>query len=225
MSKVIVARDVVKYYRSGERELHILQGVNLGIAPGETVAVVGESGIGKTTLLNILGGLDKPTSGSVHLNDVNIFSLNDTKRTRLRNTEVGFVFQFHHLLAEFTALENVMIPLLLGRFSPVTAKKKAKSMLETVGLGERLTHRPNKLSGGERQRVALARALVTEPSVVLADEPTGNLDAITADKQHDLIFRLSEDMQQTFVIVTHNTDFASRCDRVLTLSDGVVEQV
>ncbi len=225
MSKVIAAESLTKYYKSGERELRILKGVDLEIASGETVAIVGESGIGKTTLLNLLGGLDKPTSGVVYLKDVNIFSLNDKDRTKLRNREVGFVFQFHHLLAEFSALENVMIPMLLGRVNPTEAKKQAVDILETVGLGERLHHRPNKLSGGERQRVAVARSLVTRPSVVLADEPTGNLDAKTAERLHTLIFKLSEEMKQTFIIVTHNTDFASRCDRMLTLSDGVIEQV
>jgi len=169
--------------------------------------------------------LDKPTSGSVYLNEVDIFSLNDTKRTRLRNKEVGFVFQFHHLLAEFTALENVMIPMLLSRVNPSAAKKKARSLLETVGLGERLTHRPGKLSGGERQRVAVARSLVTRPSVVLADEPTGNLDSKTAERLHELIFELSKTMEQTFIIITHNMDFASRCDRILTLSDGLIEHI
>lgn len=225
MSKVIAAENLTKYYKSGERELRILKGVDLEIASGETVAIVGESGIGKTTLLNLLGGLDRPTSGTVYFKDVNIFSLNDKDRTKLRNREVGFVFQFHHLLAEFSALENVMIPMLLGRVNPTEAKKKAVDILETVSLGERLHHRPNKLSGGERQRVAVARSLVTRPSVVLADEPTGNLDAKTAERLHALIFKLSGEMKQTFIIVTHNTDFASRCDRMLTLKDGVIEQV
>jgi lipoprotein-releasing system ATP-binding protein len=225
MSRVIATENLTKYYKSGERELRILKGVNLEIASGETVAIVGESGIGKTTLLNLLGGLDKPTSGAVYLKDVDLFSLNDKNRTKLRNREIGFVFQFHHLLAEFSALENVMIPMLLGRVHPTEAKKKAVDILETVGLSERLHHRPNKLSGGERQRVAVARSLVTRPSVVLADEPTGNLDAKTAERLHALIFKLSEEMKQTFIIVTHNIDFASRCDRMLTLKDGVIEQV
>ncbi|UCE26282.1 MAG: ABC transporter ATP-binding protein [Candidatus Coatesbacteria bacterium] len=224
-AKIITAKELHKYYPSGDRELKILTGVDLAVDAGETVAVTGESGAGKTTLLNLLGGLDKPTSGRVEIEGVDIFELGDAARTRVRNRKVGFVFQFHHLLPEFTALENVMLPLLVSRVSPGDAEKKARKYLDHVGLADRATHRPAKLSGGERQRAAVARALVAEPAAVLADEPSGNLDERTAERLHDLLFELNDQLGQTFVIVTHNRELAARCGRTLLLEHGVLEKV
>jgi len=225
MDKIITAQKLHKYYPSGDRELKILTGVDMAVDAGETVAVTGESGAGKTTLLNLLGGLDKPTSGRVEIEGVDIFELGDAARTRVRNRKVGLVFQFHHLLPEFTALENVMLPLLVSRVSPGDAEKKASTYLDHVGLAERVTHRPAKLSGGERQRAAVARALVAEPAAVLADEPSGNLDERTAERLHDLLFELNDRLGQTFVIVTHNRELAARCGRTLLLEHGVLNEL
>lgn len=225
MSDVVVVRGLHKYYQSGEQVLKILVGLDLTVAAGEVVAVVGESGAGKTTLLNVVGGLDRPTSGSVLLEGIDIFTLKDAARARLRNRRVGYIFQFHHLLPEFNALENVMLPLLIGNAPVDVAEKKARSYLAAVGLAGRENHRPARLSGGERQRVAVARALAPEPAVVLADEPSGNLDERTAEALHDLLFRLNVELGQTFVIVTHNRGLAARCRRTLELSSGVLRQV
>lgn len=224
-AKIITAQKLHKYYPSGDRELKILTGVDLAVDAGATVAVTGESGAGKTTLLNLLGGLDKPTSGRVEIEGVDIFELGDAARTRVRNRKVGLVFQFHHLLPEFTALENVMLPLLVSRVSPGDAEKKARKYLDHVGLADRATHRPAKLSGGERQRAAVARALVAEPAAVLADEPSGNLDERTAERLHDLLFELNDRLGQTFVIVTHNRELAARCGRTLLLEHGVLNEI
>lgn len=223
--KIIRAEGLHKYYPSGIGDLRILLGVELAVGAGETVAVTGESGAGKTTLLNLLGGLDRPTAGRVELEGVDIFQLSDAERTRVRNRKIGLVFQFHHLLPEFTALENVMLPLLVARVRPVEAEKRARKYLEHVGLADRATHRPAKLSGGERQRAAVARALVTEPAVVLGDEPSGNLDERTAELLHNLIFELNWRLGQTFVIVTHNRDLAARCGRTLLLEHGVLRVI
>ncbi len=222
MNNVVEARDLHKYYRSGDQTLKILVGLDLDVAAGEAVAVVGESGAGKTTLLNLLGGLDKPTDGRILVDETDIFGLTDARCARFRNRCVGYVFQFHHLLPEFTALENVMMPLLIGRVGAAEAERRARKYLEAVGVGERETHRPAKLSGGERQRVAVARALVGEPAVVLADEPSGNLDERTAESLHDLLFDLNARLGQTFVIVTHNRALARRCARTLLLEGGVL---
>ncbi|HUV85610.1 MAG TPA: ABC transporter ATP-binding protein [bacterium] len=222
MNNVVEARGLHKYYRNGDQTLKILVGLDLGVAAGETVAVVGESGAGKTTLLNLLGGLDKPTDGQVLVDGTDIFGLKDARRAHFRNRRVGYVFQFHHLLPEFTALENVMMPLLIGRVDAAEAERRARTYLEAVGARKRETHRPAKLSGGERQRVAVARALAAEPAVVLADEPSGNLDERTAESLHDLLFDLNARLGQTFVIVTHNRALARRCARTLSLEGGVL---
>ncbi len=225
MNDVIVARGLHKYYRSGDQTLKILVGLDLDVAAGETVAVVGESGAGKTTLLNLLGGLDKPTGGRVEVDGTDIFGLKDARRARFRNRRVGYVFQFHHLLPEFTALENAMMPLLIARADAAEAERRAHGYLEAVGVAGRESHRPAKLSGGERQRVAVARALAAEPAVVLADEPSGNLDEKTAESLHDLIFDLNARLGQTFVIVTHNRALARRCARTLLLEGGTLKSV
>jgi len=224
MSSVVVARGLHKYYRSGDQTLKILVGLDLDVAAGETVAVVGESGAGKTTLLNLLGGLDRPTDGRVLLEGTDIFKMKDGPRARFRNRRVGYVFQFHHLLPEFTALENVVLPLLIARMDTAEAERRARKYLDAVGVRKREGHRPAKLSGGERQRVAVARALSAEPAVVLADEPSGNLDERTADSLHDLLFELNGTLGQTFVVVTHNRGLASRCSRTLTLGGGALHE-
>jgi lipoprotein-releasing system ATP-binding protein len=222
MNNVIAARGLHKYYRSGDQTLKILLGLDLEVGRGETVAVAGESGAGKTTLLNLLGGLDKPTDGRVFVDGADIFALKDAARARFRNRRVGYVFQFHHLLPEFTALENVVVPLLIGRMGAREAELRARKYLEAVGVSRRESHRPAKLSGGERQRVAVARALAPEPAVILADEPSGNLDERTAESLHDLLFDLNAALGQTFVIVTHNRALATRCGRTLLLEGGVL---
>jgi lipoprotein-releasing system ATP-binding protein len=224
MSDVIVARGLHKYYDSGDQTLKILVGLDLDVAAGDAVAVVGESGAGKTTLLNLLGGLDKPTEGQVLVEGTEIFKMKDGPRARFRNRRVGYVFQFHHLLPEFTALENVVIPLLIARMDTAEAEGRARKYLEAVGVRDRESHRPAKLSGGERQRVAVARALAAEPAVVLADEPSGNLDERTAESLHDLLFKLNATLGQTFVIVTHNRGLAARCSRTLTLEGGALHE-
>jgi lipoprotein-releasing system ATP-binding protein len=224
MSDVIVARGLHKYYDSGDQTLKILVGLDLDVAAGDTVAVVGESGVGKTTLLNLLGGLDKPTEGQVLVEGTEIFKMKDGPRARFRNRRVGYVFQFHHLLPEFTALENVVIPLLIARMDTAEAEGRARKYLDAVGVRGRDHHRPAKLSGGERQRVAVARALAAEPAVVLADEPSGNLDERKAESLHDLLFELNAALGQTFVIVTHNRGLAGRCSRTLELEGGTLHE-
>ncbi len=224
MNDVIVARGLHKYYESGDQTLKILVGLDLDVAAGDTVAVVGESGAGKTTLLNLLGGLDKPTAGEVLVEGTEIFKMKDGPRARFRNRRVGYVFQFHHLLPEFNALENVLIPLLIARMETGEAETRARKYLAAVGVRDRESHRPAKLSGGERQRVAVARALAAEPAVILADEPSGNLDERTAESLHNLLFELNASLGQTFVIVTHNRALAGRCSRTLTLEGGALHE-
>jgi lipoprotein-releasing system ATP-binding protein len=224
MNDVIVARSLHKYYTSGDQTLKILVGLDLDVAPAETVAVVGESGVGKTTLLNLVGGLDRPTAGRVSVEGTDIFAMKDARRARFRNRRIGYVFQFHHLLPEFSAQENVMLPLLIARMDAAAALRRARKYLGAVGVRDRESHRPARLSGGERQRVAVARALATEPAVVLADEPSGNLDERTAEGLHDLLFELNGTLGQTFVIVTHNRALASRCARTLTLEGGTLRE-
>jgi lipoprotein-releasing system ATP-binding protein len=204
-------------YGDGEGEVVALNHVDLTLNVGETLAVVGASGAGKSTLLHILGGLDRPSSGTVSVDGRLLYAMSDTERTCLRNAVFGFVYQFHHLLPEFTAEENVAMPLLIRRESDSVAKSKARLMLEEVGLGHRLMHTPAMLSGGERQRVALARALVTRPRCVLADEPTGNLDRVTAAKVFDLLLDRVRASECGLVVVTHDPELAARCDRVLSL--------
>ena len=201
---------------------HILFGVTLDVEKGEIVSVVGASGAGKSTLLHIIGTLDKADSGEVIIGDQGVSQLNDNRLSEFRNRNIGFVFQFHHLLPEFTALENVCIPALIARESKGKAEQKAIRLLEQLNLADRLEHKPSELSGGEQQRVAVARALINTPSVVLADEPSGNLDSNSALELHELFFRLRDELQQTFVIVTHNRELADMADRKLLIRDGVI---
>jgi lipoprotein-releasing system ATP-binding protein len=205
---------------SGPEALHVLDGIDLDIQQGEMLAVVGASGVGKSTFLHILGGLDRPTSGRVLFGNVDVFSLEAGKLARFRNERVGFVFQFHHLLPEFSALENVMMPALIRRTGRAEAVKTASGILGEVGLAGRLHHRPGELSGGEQQRVAVARALMLKPDVVLADEPTGNLDTHTGEAVHDLLLSINRQKGTTFVIVTHNDKLAVRAHRVLRMAEG-----
>ena len=219
---VLACDNLHKTFYAGKRELAILQNVNLAIAPGEQVAIVGVSGAGKSTLLHLLGGLDSPTRGTVTVAGENIHSLSESKRCRLRNTQLGFIYQMHHLLPEFTVMENVMMPLLLR--GKLTAQHKAHTLalLEAVGLGHRLHHAMASLSGGERQRTAIARALVTAPACVLADEPTGNLDGATAQRVYETMRHLKGKQGTAFLIVTHDERLASQMDRVLTLEKGIL---
>lgn len=211
---------LVRHFREQGRVLEVLRGVDLEIAAGERLAVVGASGSGKTTLLQLLGGLDTPTRGWVELNGRNFSAMRPAERGSRRNRHVGFVYQFHHLLPEFSAVENVAMPLLIRRSDKSEALANARELLEQVGLGERLAHRPAKLSGGERQRVAVARALITRPSVVLADEPTGNLDPGSGEQVFELLLKLNRDTGTALVVVTHDLKRARRMDRVLALRDG-----
>ena len=221
---VLNCTDLHKHYQQGPQQLAVLQGVNLRVCAGDTLAIVGASGSGKSTLLNMLGGLDLPSSGSVSVAGQSFNTLNETQRGELRRDNLGFVYQFHHLLGEFTALENVAMPLLLGRESISEVSKKAKHLLERVGLGERLQHKPSELSGGERQRVAIARALVNQPKCVLMDEPTGNLDANTAADIQQLMAELNQNLATSFVIVTHDQALANRMAKVYQLTDGQLLQ-
>jgi lipoprotein-releasing system ATP-binding protein len=218
MDTIIEAKSMVKAYGA----LKVLKGVDLSVARGEVVSIVGASGAGKTTLLQIIGTLDKPDEGKLIINNNDVFSLGDKKLSAFRNKNIGFVFQFHHLLPEFTALENVCIPAFIAKTSKAEAEKKAKELLGFLGLSQRLDHKPAELSGGEQQRVAVARALINNPAVILADEPSGNLDSNTAKDLHNLFFTLRKEFNQTFVIVTHNEELANMADRKLVMRDGLM---
>jgi lipoprotein-releasing system ATP-binding protein len=217
---VLEAREVQKSFTQGPVTLQVLQGVMLAVAAGERIAIVGASGSGKTTLLQILGGLDRPTTGQVFVDGQDIHELREDARGMLRNRALGFVYQFHHLLPEFSALENVAMPLLVRRTRVTEAKDKASEILERVGLGRRLTHRPYQLSGGERQRAAVARALVTEPKIILADEPTGNLDGANAESVFELMLELNRERGTSLVVVTHDMRLAGRMERVYEIQGG-----
>lgn len=204
-------------------QLEVLKGIDLEIPPGKIYSIVGASGAGKTTLLQILGTLSKPDSGTIYFGDQNISSMKEKQLAAFRNREIGFVFQFHHLLPEFTAFENVCIPAFIARKPKDEAEKRAKELLAFLGLANRIEHKPAELSGGEKQRVAMARALVNSPSVVMADEPSGNLDSSNRDDLHELLFKLRDELGQTFIIVTHDDQFAERSDKILHIKDGVIE--
>jgi len=219
---VLAARDVHRRYRSGAQELHVLRGAELLLHAGEAVAIVGGSGSGKSTLLHLLGALDRPSSGRIELGGRDLAGLDDDTLAEIRNRRIGFVFQFHHLLREFSALENVMMPALIGGMRPSEAEARARDLLNAVGLSEREDHVSTELSGGEQQRVAVARALVNDPLVLLADEPSGNLDGATSRRLHDLLFRIREERGVAMVLVTHNPQLAGMADRILTLADGAL---
>lgn len=224
---LISARDITKTFVTGDKEsgkLCVLRGVTLDIHAGEIIAVVGASGAGKSTLLHILGTLDRPTSGEILVDGKNVFALDDEALARFRNRSIGFVFQFHHLLPEFSAVENVAMPALINGARLQDVRARAVALLDEVGVGGRAEARPSELSGGEQQRVAVARALINEPRVVLADEPSGNLDSANADLLHRLIWDLSRKKGQTFIVVTHNESLAGKADRVMRIADGVMHQ-
>ncbi|MCK4648735.1 ABC transporter ATP-binding protein [bacterium] len=234
MNDIIVARNLYKTYHQNSQAVPVLKGVNLKVRRGEIISIVGPSGVGKSTLLHLLGALDKPTKGKVFLGTEEVYSLDDKEIATLRNRRIGFLFQFHHLLSEFTALENVMMPLLISskfsipkesrgaRARSLEIEERARKILEEMGLGKRLDHRPCELSGGEQQRVALARALVNEPDVIIADEPTGNLDRKTAEAIHSLLWKLNKERGKTLILATHNEKLARRAKRMVRLVDGKI---
>ncbi|MAJ90750.1 MAG: lipoprotein-releasing system ATP-binding protein LolD [Legionellales bacterium] len=217
---LLTANNIKKSFNEGPLNVGVLKGLEFSVNKNETIAIIGSSGSGKSTLLHLLGGLDVPDSGNILINNQNINKLNDAERGVLRNKYLGFIYQFHHLLPEFTAVENVALPLLIRRDSRVTAEKKAKELLCSVGLSERLQHKPGELSGGERQRTAIARALVTNPKCILADEPTGNLDEKSAHEVFELIISLNKNLGSSLIMVTHNLELSKQADRVFELKEG-----
>jgi lipoprotein-releasing system ATP-binding protein len=221
---ILEARNVHKSFRQGPVTLEVLQGIAISVSTGERIAIVGASGSGKTTLLQILGGLDRPTTGEVLVDGRDIHQQTEQERGALRNRALGFVYQFHHLLPEFSALENVAMPLLVRRMKVADARVKARAILGRVGLGQRLDHRPDQLSGGERQRAAVARALVTEPQIVLADEPTGNLDGANAESVFALMLELNRELGTSLIVVTHDMRLASRMERIFEIEGGVLTE-
>jgi lipoprotein-releasing system ATP-binding protein len=221
---ILEARGLSRTYRTPQRQLEILKSADLSVREGEVVVIVGASGVGKSTLLHLLGGLDHPTAGEVFFRGESIYKFSSERLAAFRNRSVGFVFQFHHLLPEFTAAENVMMPALVGGAGAAAARESAEALLVEVGLCDRMDHRPDELSGGEQQRVAVARALVNRPQAVLADEPSGNLDRATAGELHRLLRLLASSRRQAFVVVTHDVEIASIADRVLVLADGVLRE-
>jgi lipoprotein-releasing system ATP-binding protein len=224
-SAFVAAERLNKSYKVANNRLHVIRDLELEVGKGEMVAIVGASGAGKSTLLHVLGGLDRPDSGDVRVGDVALAAMSDAELVAFRNRHVGFVFQFHHLLPEFTALENAEMPLRIARVGAGSARPRARSLLARVGLGERLDHRPGMLSGGEQQRVAVARALVMQPALLLADEPTGDLDEATADALHHLLREMHAEYGLTAIIATHNSRLAAQCDRVMRLEGGALKAV
>ena len=220
MSKILRTSQLCKIYMTGPQEVEVLKGIDLEVAAGEIVVIMGPSGVGKSTLLHLIGGLDRPTSGDVLIDGDDVFSLKDKELAVFRNNAIGFVFQFHHLFPEFTALENVLIPGMMHRRDISLVTERAKYILDEIGLGHRLNHKPSELSGGEQQRVAVARALANSPRLVLADEPTGNLDKQNSEALYELILELNKKHSQTFIIVTHNELMAKHAQRVIELEDG-----
>lgn len=223
-TELLRCEQISKFYQEGEQKTQVLKEVSFSIHTGELVAIVGSSGSGKSTLLHTLGGLDQPSTGEVFIKGQSLQKLSNNALAKLRNQHLGFVYQFHHLMADFTALENVMMPMLIGQQNKSEAKDRAEKMLQAVGLAHRIAHRPSALSGGERQRVAIARALVNNPSLVLADEPTGNLDQKTTESIFELIKRLNQEQQIAFLLVTHDLNLANKLNRCYVMRDGVLRE-
>jgi len=221
---VVSVEDICKNYSIGGNVLSVLKGITFDIKKGEIVSIVGSSGVGKSTLLNILGTLDKPTSGSISIDSEDVTELNENELALFRNKKIGFVFQFHHLLPEFSALENVMMPGFIGRNDRTDIREKSEKLLKSIGLESRFDHKPDELSGGELQRVAFARALINDPAVVLADEPTGNLDRINSENLHEIIWSYCKEKAQTFILVTHNEKLSEKSDRIIELFDGKIKR-